>query len=196
MLATLLMRHHSNHSEEHYYKIRSHVPEDVVEQAARIIYLNRTCFNGIYRVNRDGKFNVPIGTRTNVVFPTDDFEGIARLLRTATVRVADFEKTIDQAMSGDLVFADPPYTVRHNNNGFIKYNEVLFSWEDQERLVHALAKARDRGVKIVATNASHSCLKSMYLDAGFDVKEVSRFSPISASVSNRKQFEEMLILAY
>jgi DNA adenine methylase len=117
--------------------------------------LNRTCFNGIYRVNLRGAFNVPKGTKSAVVLPTDDFSEAQRLLRRAKLLDGDFEEVIDQAQSGDLVFADPPYTVRHNNNGFIKYNEKLFSWDDQERLARVLTRAAKRGVKVVATNADH-----------------------------------------
>jgi DNA adenine methylase len=146
-------------------------------------------------VNRDGVFNVPIGNRQNVVFPTDNFPEIARLLHRAALGVADFEKSIGEAQEGDLIFVDPPYTVRHNNNGFIKYNDILFRWQDQERLVDVLSKARDRGAKIVGTNANHDSLRDIYKKAGFSIKVVSRFSPISASTSNRRQFEEMLILS-
>ena len=67
----------------------------------------------------------------------------------------DFEPLIDRAQKGDFLFCDPPYTVRHNDNGFVKYNEVLFSWADQERLAAALLRAARRGVKIICTNANH-----------------------------------------
>lgn len=121
----LLHTHQEKHGRRHYYSVREQQPRCSIERAARVIYLNRACFNGIYRVNRQGKFNVPKGTRDSIVFDTDDFEGAARLLRRAEIRVADFEELVDDAKRNDLVFADPPYTVRHNLNGFIKYNEKL-----------------------------------------------------------------------
>jgi DNA adenine methylase len=124
----LLREHQQRHDERHYYQIRARAPRCIIERAARLIYLNRACFNGIYRVNRKGEFNVPKGTRDSILFDTDDFASAARLLRGAEIRVADFEELIDEAKRNDLVFADPPYTVRHNVNGFIKYNEDLFSW--------------------------------------------------------------------
>ncbi len=181
--------------DDYYYKQRGKVTEDPMDRAARMIYLNRTCFNGIYRVNLQGQFNVPRGTKNEVVMDSDDFEAIAELLQGAELRLADFEALVDEAQPGDLVFADPPYTVRHNLNGFVKYNEVLFSWADQERLAIALGRARDRGVKIVSTNANHASVRALYEGLGFEMRPLARFSSISASSSSRRQFEELVVQA-
>lgn len=189
-----LRLHRKKHGEEHYEEVRADEPNDIVERAARLIYLNRTCFNGIYRVNLKGKFNVPKGTRDSVIFDTDDFEGVSRLLAKAEIRASDFESLIDEARRNDLVFTDPPYTVRHNNNAFVKYNETLFSWDDQVRLANALARARARGAKIVSTNANHQSVRDLYKERDFSLKIVSRYSSISADPKNRKQFSELVIL--
>lgn len=181
--------------ENYYYKQRDKITEDPMVRAARMIYLNRTCFNGIYRVNLQGRFNVPKGTKNCVVMDSDNFERIADLLQETELRIADFETLIDEARHDDFVFADPPYTVRHNFNGFVKYNEILFSWEDQERLAHALARARDRGVKIVSTNANHSSIRTLYETLGFEIRSLSRFSSISATPKSRRQFEELVVFA-
>jgi DNA adenine methylase len=130
-LESLLQEHQRNHGKRHYYSVRSRMPSDPVERAARTLYLNRTCFNGMYRVNLTGQFNVPKGEKTAVVMDTDDFAAAAKLLRRADLRVSDFERLVDEAQAGDLVFADPPYIVGHNNNGFVKYNEKLFRCPDQ-----------------------------------------------------------------
>jgi DNA adenine methylase len=195
-LQRLLQKHAQKHGKRYYYRIRKADPKDPIERAARLIYLNRTCFNGIYRVNLEGRFNVPKGTKDTVLFPTDDFQSVARLLSHAELREAqDFESIVDEARKGDFLFVDPPYTVRHNNNAFIKYNENLFSWDDQVRLAEALGRARKRGAKIVATNANHQSVQKLYRDKGFYLNTVSRFSPISASPDSRKQFEELIISA-
>jgi DNA adenine methylase len=194
-LQRLLGHHQRKHSNSYYYEIREEVPDDPLERAARLIYLNRTCFNGIYRVNLNGEFNVPRGTKDEVLFPDDDFEKTARILRRARIKHGDFEKLIELAEEGDLIFADPPYTVRHNINGFIKYNEKLFSWADQERLAKALKRAKVRGAKIVATNANHESVRDLYQGKGFKLVDVARFSPISADSSNRKLFDELVILS-
>ena len=189
-----LREHQKRHGEEYYYAMRERQPRRFAEQAARIIYLNRTCFNGIYRVNRQGKFNVPKGTRDSFLFETDDFATISRLLRRAELRVTDFEALVDEARCGDLIFADPPYTVRHNLNGFIKYNEKLFSWDDQVRLAAALTRAQNRGALIVSTNANHSSVRALYGGPRFRLRTISRFSSISADPDSRRQYQELLIL--
>jgi DNA adenine methylase len=189
----LLEKHQAAHCREYYYELRDIEPDSLPARAARIIYLNRTCFNGIYRVNRQGKFNVPIGERDQVVRPTDDFPSVAALLAGAELHQGDFEQLVRRARPGDLVFLDPPYTVRHNRNGFIKYNERLFSWEDQERLARIAAAAAGRGARVVVTNASHPTVRQLYPEELFTFREVSRYSSISASVDSRKHFDELII---
>lgn len=190
-----LARHQRAHNtqEDYFYEIRATSPRSVVTRASRTIYLNRTCFNGIYRVNKKGEFNVPRGTKNAVLMETDDFQAMAALLKNAELRNADFEELINEAVEDDLVFADPPYTVRHNLNGFIKYNEILFSWADQERLAKALKRAASRGAKIVATNANHHSVRSLYAGWDFLTRSASRFSQISADGASRRQFEELII---
>ena len=104
---------------------------------------------------------------------------------------SDFEAIIDFAQEGDLVFADPPYTVKHNNNGFVKYNEDMFKWEDQVRLRDAIVRATERNVKIIVTNANHSSIVELYSD--FERKVISRASVIAASSNNRGKYEELII---
>jgi DNA adenine methylase len=189
-----LKRHRKDHSKDYYYELRSFKPRSPATQAARFIYLNRTCFNGLYRVNRNGEFNVPKGTRDSVILDTDDFKTISLALQNVSLVACDFEKSIKQARCGDLVFADPPYTVRHNNNAFIKYNENLFSWDDQVRLAECLKDAASRGVKIIATNANHASIVELYKNI-FTLSPVSRKSNISANRTFRGNYEELLIQA-
>jgi DNA adenine methylase len=179
--------------DDYYYDVRAKSPRTLVQRASRLIYLNRTCFNGIYRVNQRGEFNVPRGTKDAVLMPTDDFKALAGQLRRAELRVADFEQLVDEAAEDDFLFADPPYTVRHNLNGFVKYNEVLFSWADQERLARALRRAAARGVKIVATNANHLSVRNLYRNWDFLLQPVSRFSQISADGASRRKYDELII---
>lgn len=191
-----LEAHQEHHSAEYYYDVREHIPADQVGRAARLLYLNRTCFNGMYRVNQLGEFNVPIGTR--MLF-TDDvyrFEEYSQILHNTHIRAQDFVKTIRQANEGDLVFADPPYTIAHNQNSFIKYNEKLFSWKDQKRLLGALVKARSRGAIIIATNAKYPALQRMYEENHFYTQPVSRFSSISGIREGRGKQEELLIASF
>ncbi|VXA93835.1 Site-specific DNA-methyltransferase (adenine-specific) [Exiguobacterium sp. 8H] len=190
---TLLSEHHEKHCPSYYYDIRSTSYHSLEERAAKMIYLNRTCFNGIYRVNRKGEFNVPIGSKTQVLLDTDDFQNVASSLKNVELLNCDFEKIINLSKEQDFVFVDPPYTVRHNSNGFVKYNEVLFSWEDQERLAKCLIKAKNRGVKILLTNAAHPSIRQLYESAGFNIQHVSRYSSISANKNSRSDYKEYLI---
>lgn len=193
VLHGLLAQHAIAHGDAYYYEVRDETPSTSVDRAARTLYLNRACFNGIYRVNKQGIFNVPKGSKETILMDTDDFAATARALKCATILASDFEPVIDQAKRGDLVFADPPYTVRHNHNGFIKYNEQLFSWSDQERLAACLARAKKRGAKVIATNANHESIQELFTSHGFNTQPVSRFSSISGKGGARKQYEELII---
>lgn len=191
-LRELLSRKHGAHSREHYYLERANRPADPVERAARTLYLNRTCWNGLYRLNKKGEFNVPIGTKSSVLLDTDDFEGASDRLRLAEIVCSDFEEIIDRAGPGDLIFADPPYTVKHNMNGFIKYNERLFAWDDQVRLRDALTRAVQRGARAVITNAHHASVLDLYAELGVH-EIVERSSVISGSSRGRSETTELVI---
>lgn len=187
-----LNEHHINHSSEYYYKIRKQNPRGIYSAAARFIYLNRTCWNGLYRVNLKGQFNVPIGTKNSVILPGDDFESVALLLQGAEILRSDFEEIIDRAGEDDFVYIDPPYTINHSDNGFIKYNDELFSWPDQIRLKEASMRAVKRGAKVIISNAHHETIEDLY-NGSFELYELSRFSKISGKNSGRKLGKEYLI---
>ena len=188
-----LRKHHTYHSKSYYYGIRQSKPRRKHTRAARFIYLNRTCWNGLYRVNLKGQFNVPIGTKTNVILDTDNFEAISKLLKSVDLKVCDFESTIAEAGNRDLLFIDPPYTVKHNYNGFIKYNENLFSWDDQIRLRDSVEKAIQRGALVVLTNAYHNSVKVLYKNIGIH-RRLKRQSVLAADSNKRKICDELLVV--
>jgi DNA adenine methylase len=185
----------NTHSESAYYRIRGMEPKDALERAIRFLYLNRTCFNGIYRVNLKGNFNVPIGTKDLVEYPADYLRKIANSLRGASIKTADFEETIDKAEVGDFVFIDPPYTVMHNNNNFVKYNAKLFSWADQVRLAAAIKRAARRGAAIMISNADHRSVRQLYANFGTH-SSVGRASILAADSFHRRKTTELLITNY
>ena len=182
----------SLHSKDFYYEMRRKRPESSLERAIRTIYLNRTCWNGLYRVNRKGEFNVPIGTKSSVVLDTDDFKRASELLNSAVIKTCDFEETIQQASEGDLVFIDPPYTVKHNVNGFVKYNEAIFTWSDQVRLRDCARDAALRGATVIITNADHSSIRDLYSFAN-RIESIERSSVISGVASARARTTELMI---
>ncbi len=105
---------------------------------------------------------MPIGTKTSVILDTDNFQELSSILKSVTLEVMDFEHALDTAQENDFAFIDPPYTVKHNHNGFTKYNERLFSWDDQIRLRDAISRAILRGVRILITNADHPSIRKLY----------------------------------
>lgn len=187
-----LKTHSYNHSDEYYYKIRSSKPLKEHTIAARFIYLNRTCWNGLYRVNLKGEFNVPRGTKNSVLLDTDHFEHVSNKLSKCKILCQDFEDTIIKAREGDFIFVDPPYTVKHNLNGFVKYNEKIFSWNDQIRLRDALLDASNRGVMVTVTNANHESVKKLYEKYG-DINPVERASVLAANPVYRNKTTEIII---
>jgi len=188
---TNLVEHQKHHCKEYYYSQRAIVPENISERAARLLYLNRTCWNGLYRVNMKGGFNVPIGTKNTVILETDDFENLSTVLSRVDLQVSDFEKSIDSAQKDDFVFVDPPYTVKHNMNGFIQYNENLFKWEDQVRLASSVERAANRGAKVLVLNAHHDSIKALYQQ--FDMITLSRSNVLSGKSEFRGKFQELAI---
>lgn len=190
-LASLQRRH----SETLYYRIRAMNPVDPVGRAVRFIYLNRTCFNGIYRVNLKGKFNVPMGSKDRVEYPDNYLKDVAATLKHASIRERDFEKTIDAAVKGDFVYVDPPYTVMHNNNNFVKYNANLFSWKDQIRLAAAIKRAARRGAAIMLSNADHLSVRELYKGFGYH-RSVNRASVLAAGSQHRRPTTELIVTSY
>lgn len=187
-----LHRHARNHSDAYFYKIRPNRPDDPVELAAWFLYLNRTCYNGLYRVNKKGQFNVPRGTKDTVLLPSDDFDSVSKALTGCEIIYSDFEPIINRSSQGDFVFLDPPYTVKHNNNGFIKYNENLFSWEDQIRLSKAIARAERRGVKLLISNADHHSVRALYEGIG-EIFTLNRYSVIGGGAGYRSNTSEIVV---
>jgi DNA adenine methylase len=178
---------------ETYYKVRVSAPTDRFERAARFIYLNHTSFNGIYRVNLNGVYNVPFGNRRSPQIPTaEHLKRVAQRLERATLDVGDFADCLKRVEEGDLVFLDPPYTVAHNNNGFIKYNQKLFRFEDQERLSTLIDEIRQRGAYYILANAAHPSIAKLFTRTWNNRIETSRRNSIGGVNAQRGSATEYL----
>jgi DNA adenine methylase len=191
----LLREHHKKHSPAYYYEMRAKRMRKPESRAAQFIYLNRTCWNGLYRVNQNGEFNVPIGTKQNVILPTDDFERVSSHLQCVELIAGDFELAMNKAKVGDFVFVDPPYTIKHNYNGFLKYNESIFSWEDQLRLCDSVKAAVARGAQVLVTNACHHSIQKIYDGIG-EATILDRASVIAGKTAARGRYEEVVIKCF
>jgi len=183
---------------ESYYRIRSSRPRKPHTRAARFVYLNKTCWNGLYRENLKGDFNVPFGRPKSRNTCTLELLAACGLLIArpgVTVRHADFETVLDQASPGDLVFLDPPYaTTAPRRSTFLEYNGTIFSWNDQVRLAAMANALADRGCSVLVTNASAPEIAALY--SAFDSVDLLRSSTISTKVKERGLASEVLFYSH
>lgn len=180
-------------SKQAYYQMRDKKFRSPLKRAARLIYLTTLSFNGIHRVNLRGEFNVPYGHKTHLLTCDEEkIRTVSKALASVDLKVADFEKATSRASRGDMVYFDPPYTVAHAHNGFLKYNEKIFSWADQIRLAEHADKLSKRGCHVVVSNADHKSVRQLYEDKAFSCKRIKRFSRIAASSDHRKIITESL----
>lgn len=179
-----------------FYRVRTEQCVTKVARAARILYLNRTAFNGLYRVNRRGEFNVPFGCKagTRAVDAEIIFACSAKLQRAA-LKSVDFRTPLSALTSNDTVFLDPPYTVRHDNNGFRRYNEQIFSWGDQVALARDANRLAHSGATIVITNAAHVEVLALYSRKTFRTYIASRPTNMAANGSARGVCNEAIVLS-
>ncbi|MBN9190223.1 Dam family site-specific DNA-(adenine-N6)-methyltransferase [Microbacterium sp.] len=183
-------------AKEAYYAARAERGGSASERGGRFIYLNKGAFNGLYRVNLKGEFNVPWGApKSSFIADLDNLRAISEIASTERVELmhGDFQAAMDVAGDGDFVFVDPPYVTSHNNNGFIEYNEKIFSWHDQIRLAASVRAAARRGATLLVTNARHSSISDLY--AGFETVVLERPSTIAAAPGKRGRVEELLVIA-
>jgi DNA adenine methylase len=179
-----------NTSEE-YYLVRKANYRNDYRRAAKFIFLNQTSFNGIYRVNLKGKYNVPYGYRNTQIFDGDELRAISKLLDRSTLSTSDFAVVTENIKMNDLVFLDPPYTVNHNNNGFIKYNQKLFSLEDQYRLSSVIDEIKNKKAFYILTNAAHKTVEKIFEKGDKKIK-LKRPSLIGGLNATRGSFEELV----
>jgi len=137
---------------------------------------------------------VPIGTKTDILLG-GDLSLHAAALKNVALKACDFGETMRMAGLGDLVYADPPYTVKHNGNGFLKYNQKLFSWEDQIRLRDEVIAAQTRGARVLVSNAAHHSVMELYSGVG-EIFLIERASIISGNRSGRKREKEIIVRCF
>jgi DNA adenine methylase len=184
-----------SYDKEFFYYLRGTSPRASHAIAARFLYLNRSCWNGLYRVNRRGRFNTPFGDFTNpTILDEDRLTDAVALLKRAALRLGDFGSTLRDVKPDDFVYCDPPYIIGHQNNGFVKYNAHLFSWEDQVRLAKLATLLKKKGANILISNADHQKVVELY--KGFNLYSVVRRSSISGDPESRTMTKEVLLSSY
>lgn len=185
-------------SEEEYYSIRTHYNSHPFSPTApeEFLYLNKQGFNGIYRVNRQGDYNVPYGNKKAIA---KDYYELLRAdsvaLKGVSLRRANYKYLLDEEISpNSLVFIDPPYTTSHNNNGFIAYNKKLFNLDDQKKLLRVLRKIDGSGSFFIMTNAHHAVIEDIFGE--FNFHEETRPSLIGGKNAVRQKVTEYIICNY
>ena len=180
-------------TEEQYYSLRSEKNGNEFVKAARFIHLNKTSFNGIYRVNLNGEYNVPYGKKTYDTNTLSELIISASVqLKNTTIKQSDFNDCLSNIDQGDLVYLDPPYTITHNNNGFVKYNEKLFSYDDQLQLCKFISEIRFRGAYYILSNAHHPEVEKIYNQFNDNMFSLTRGSMIGGTLKSRGKYEEYL----
>lgn len=182
-----------SNNESCYEKVRASNPRTDRGRAARFLYLNRTCWGGLFRTNLAGQFNVPFGRSGRGLCSLRHVKEVANCFLRAELVVQDFEKAIECAGLGDGIYVDPPYTGKGENNGFVRYNEKLFSWNDQERLARVCRSARRRGAFVVVSGLHHVEVLGLY--RGWWKLPVNRYSGVSRTPESRRQVPEVLIFS-
>ncbi len=190
------LKKHEN-TAEYYYRIRALDPGslDPLERASRFIYLNKTCYNGLYRVNRRGRFNVPFGRYRSPAYADENQLRLAsRALQNADVKVADFEIVLDQAKPGDFVYFDPPYQPISETANFTNYTADAFDEDQQRRLAAAFRELDKRGCWVMLSNSDSPLIRGLY--GGFRVETVMAKRYINCKGDRRGAVPETLVLNY
>ncbi|MBR4830100.1 MAG: Dam family site-specific DNA-(adenine-N6)-methyltransferase [Muribaculaceae bacterium] len=174
-----------------YYDVRKIRTNNPIEKAAQFIYLNQMSYNGIYRVNSAGDYNVPWGKRINYQFDFDNLRKVSKYLKHVRIESMDFEGCLKRIRKNALVFLDPPYTHSKIENGFIQYNQKTFTLDDQKRLSIMIDKIKSRGAFYILTNADHVVIREVF-DKGDRVIPITRISGIGGKNAQRGQYEECI----
>jgi len=188
----LLLLHRKRHSQEYYYQVRARVPEDRLKRAARIIYLNKTCYNGLYRENRKGEFNVPCGQYKNPnICDEENLRAVAKALRRARIESNPFAKVLTAAKSGDLVYFDPPYHPLSSTSSFTGYEKNGFNEASQRELAEVFTRLNKMGVKIILSNSMTPLVQELYRT--FRIEEVFANRPVNSRADRRGKVCEALV---
>jgi DNA adenine methylase Dam len=175
------------HSEEFYYNIRSLDPNELEHsyRAARLIFLNKTCFNGLYRVNKKGQFNVPYGKGNGSFLNGEVLRNASEFLAETTIIKGDYLEVLTEfAAEGDFIFLDPPYYPVGKYSDFKRYTKEFFYHEDQVQLKQEFDRLVNIGCKVVLTNSDHEVILDLYSNYEVNIIETRRM--ISSNSKTRK----------
>lgn len=203
LLKESLKAHENEHSEEHYYQVREMDKlEDFIDlprhvRAARMIYLNKACFNGLYRVNAKGYFNVPSGKKKKVTcFEESNLNDLYNFFNSSSYEIlnGDFEEAVRNAKKGDFVYFDPPYDTWNDKNSFTSYAKNPFGKDEQVRLSNVYKALSNKGVYVMLSNHNTDFIRELYKDFNIHIVEAKRM--INSKADGRGNVEEVIITNY
>lgn len=197
-VAAYLRDHARNNTADYYYRVRDEYNQRKFSaaQASRFIYLNKTCFNGVFRVNRKGEFNVPYGDKSNPIFPDRSWlEEAGAALNKAELLTVPFERAIGMVSKGDFVYLDPPYPPINGTSYFTHYTADRFGEDSQRRLSEMVKEVDRKGALFMMTNADTELIRSLYDDDRFTFTELSVTRYVTCK-AKRYRMGELVITNY
>lgn len=196
-LIRLLKKYKLKHNKEFYYKIRSQKIDKLkeLEIAARFIYLNKTCFNGLYRVNSKGQFNVPIGSYKNPqICDEKSLREISTFMKKDDIKSAQFYDTVKKAKKGDFIYFDPPYYPLDNKKSFTTYTKDNFLEEEQKKLAKVFRELDRKGCKVMLSNSDTNFIKNLYKEYNINLVQAKRM--INCDATKRGKINEVVVTNY
>lgn len=187
-----LLSHEAVHGKEYYYQVRAKVPDTLEERAARLIYLNKTCFNGLFRENSKGLFNTPFGRYKNpLICDSDNLREAAKALRRAKLAPCPFEDIVNEAERDDLVYFDPPYHPVSKTASFTAYHKGGFGESGQRQLADVFRALNEKGVKVLLSNSDTKFTQDLY--EGFTIDRVYATRRVNSRADRRGKVSELLV---
>ena len=201
-LIASLKNHEKNYqknSESYYYSIRESNPRSAIEKTSRLIFLNRTCFNGLYRVNSKGKFNVPLGKYSNPnIVNEENLHAVSNILQSSriSIKCRDFEAVLRDAKKGDLIYFDPPYQPVSATANFTSYTNKDFTYDDLTRLAELCLKLDSRGCNVLLSNSDSKEVADIFATNPWKITRIEANRSINSNSKKRTGHFELLIKNY
>ena len=201
-LITSLRNHEKNYqkdSKSYYYFVRESNPRSEIEKTSRLLFLNRTCFNGLYRVNSKGKFNVPLGKYSNPnIVNKDNLYSVSNILQSSRISIqcCDFEAVLRDVKKGDLVYFDPPYHPISDTSNFTSYTNKDFTYDDLNRLADLCMKLDSKGCNVLLSNSNSNEVVDMFSTKPWTIAKIRANRSINSNSKKRTGHFELLIKNY
>jgi DNA adenine methylase len=191
-------RHYLKNPDSYYYSVRDSSPANPVDKVSRLLFLNRTCFNGLYRVNSKGKFNVPLGRYSNPnIVNEENLLAVSHVLQSKKIQITcqDFSSVLSGAKKNDFVYFDPPYQPTSRTANFTSYTDRNFSYEDLEMLVDVSEKLDKKGCKVLHSNSKSDEVIGLF-SPKWKITEIPVNRAINSDSAKRTGHTELLIKNY